>query len=451
MVKSKKNNFIFYHIPFDIACFLHGGISSDRNNYPKALKEQYQALVKNQFITDNEAKSLYKKAALKFQLKNYIRKIVGPSVSNRISLMKFQKLNSTHTKLIYDMSIQGATRAGVYVFAFHIHEELEKSIGNKMITFKNVFSSIGKESLWRKINSFLRLIVMEFIVFYGKKNDIFFFPAPEVPFSILLSKRKYIVTIHDLYSWKNSNKTTVFARFKNKLLPLIVQKAMYVATVSQFSKEEIIKYLNVKASDIVILPNGLDRRYTMNDDKHVISGLKNKKYILNVGSLEPRKNIEFLIDIFDLLKDKYYKDLKLVLTGGESWCTTNILHKINMSSYKKDIIILGNVELEALPWLYEQAQVMVFPSKEEGFGIPIIESLSQGTPALVQNNSAVKNFKEFGAIVMEDYDVLSWVNTIHEIIDNEVRIDKDLVFKVKEHFNWEKSAKVLVETIWTRK
>ena len=443
-LRAKKNNIYFKHIEKDIANFLCDGLSSHRNTYKISLKEKYRALVQNEFLTPNKAKFLLINDLFKFKFKNFIRNILGERVSNLISQSNLKKTNQDK-KVIYDMSVEGATKAGVYIFAKNINNELSKIDGLQLLTFYNPFNSIGKVGLHRKIFSLLRLLYMELIFFRGNKKDIFFFPAPEIPFLFLLFKKNYIVTIHDIYSWKNKKDSTFFARIKNNFLILIAKKAFLIGTVSEFSKADIAKNFNIDIKKIFVINNGIHA--SVHSINLPIPQLINIKYLLNVGTLEPRKNIEFLIDVFENIKENYDKNLTLVLTGAESWASHKISTKISNSKYKDDILILGHVSNELLPWLYQNAQVLVFPSKEEGFGIPVIESLSQGTPVVVNKNSALASFEEFGATILDNYDIEIWSDTINSIIKNQTRVNESLSLNVIENFCWETSALKISEVI----
>ncbi len=358
-------------------------------------------------------------------------------------------------KIIYDLSIVGATRAGAYVFAKSLHDSLKEI--QPIFTFYNPFSSISKKGINRKINSLLRMIYMEFIVFVGNKHDIYFFPAPEVPFSVILLRRTYVVTIYDLYAWKNGKESTYFAKIKNKFLPYIAKNAKSICTISEYSKQEISSLLNIKQENIFVVNLGLDKVFidqpkTIDDPSELITG----KYILNVGSLEPRKNIVFLIEVFEKIKEKFQEnhidmDLQLVLTGSESWNNEQILHKLQNCIYKKDIVILGHVQQDDLPLLYKNASVMVFPSKAEGFGIPVIESLSQATPVIVNANTSLTFFEQYGATIMKHFDLDKWSNEIFNIIIESKRVDDHLVNKTLYDFSWDKTAYKLLNHFDTLK
>jgi len=445
-LKAKRNNIVFKHIEKDIANFLDHGVSSDRNLYEISLREKYNSLSKNQFLTPLQIQWMFTQKLIIFKLKSFIRKMLGTVISDRISKNNLQK-KFKNKNIIFDMSIEGATRAGVYVFAYNIQKELSKQTKISVDTFKNPFSSIGKNGIIRKINSLLRLLYMEFIIFKGNKNDIFFFPAPEVPFLFLLFKKKYIIVIHDIFAWKNQNETTFFARLKNKLLPLIAKKAYLIGTVSEFSKMDIVTKFQIKSDKILVLANGLDNNFKSDTEIKPLKRLANTNYILNVSSFEPRKNIIFLIDIFEYIKDKYNNNLKLVLTGGESWSSSKIFSKIANSKYKDEILILGNIPDESLPWLYKNAKIMVFPSKEEGFGIPVIESLSQKTPVIVHKNSALEIFEDYGVIVVNNYNISLWSDMIIDVINKNYRISDFFQNKVIETFSWKKSADTIIDRL----
>lgn len=347
--------------------------------------------------------------------------------------------------VIFDFSVAGATRGGVYVFAKNLIEELKASNKISIQVFSVPFSSVGKKGLFRKISSFLRLFYRELIVIKQHKNTIFFFPAPEVPLLfLLLRKRNFIVTIHDLYAWKNKKETTFYAQLSQRILPLISKRALRIFTVSKFSKEDIVRHFKVPESKICVINNGLDELFL--SEKETPSK-EQKSYLLNVGTLEPRKNITFLVDIFDELRKRGFDELKLLLTGGESWKEAEILNKIEQSPYRKDIEILKYVPMEVLPQLYGNAKAFVFPSYEEGFGIPIIESISQGTPVFVNKNSALQYFNDYGATVIDGYDLNVWADAVGYCIQNNLRIGTQYVDKVKQVYTWANVAQSFINEI----
>ena len=347
--------------------------------------------------------------------------------------------------VVFDFSVAGATKGGVYVFAKNLIEELRKTNQISVQVFCTPFSSVGKKGLFRKINSLLRLFYRELIIIKQRKKTIFFFPAPEVPLLfLLLRKRNFIITIHDLYAWKNKRETTFYARLSQRVLPMLSRRALRIFTVSKFSKEDIVRYFKIPEDKVCVINNGLNELFL---SAKGTPSEERRRYLLNVGALEPRKNIPFLVDIFNELKKRGLEDLKLLLTGGESWKEGDIFDKIEQSPYKKDIEILKYVPTEALPQLYRNAEAFIFPSYEEGFGIPVIESISQGTPVFVNKNSALQYFNDYGATVIDGYDLKIWADAIAHCVQNKVRVGKQYVDKVKQVYTWSNAAQSFISEI----
>ena len=356
----------------------------------------------------------------------------------------------TKPVIIYDKSVYGATRAGAYVFSKNLLDQLrgeKESVSLK--EFNNPFSSIGKKGISRKFFSILRIFYMELIVLRHSKRATYFFPAPEMPFLVILLRLKYVITIYDLYTWNSSQKTTFFARFRQKLLPLYLRNAQKIFTISEFSKKEISSKLNVNLDKIFVTHIGLSNEFINYDfNKKDLLNFKTKfpyeNFLLYVGSMEPRKNIPFLIDVFESLNkaklDEGSDLIPLVLAGGEGWLRETVDFKINNSNFKSIIIELGWVtDIEKL-YLYRNALVTLLPSVAEGFGIPVIESLSQKTPVIVNNNTALTEFKKIGATVIDNFEVSNWVDKILSPND-------DWKSFVRDDYSWRAACKIILENI----
>ena len=352
---------------------------------------------------------------------------------------------NTSNKFIFDSSIVGATRAGVSVFSKNLLKELVKLKSIEVDNYVNPFSTINKKGISRKIFSLLRLLYCEFIYFRGNHNDIFFFPSSEVPVSILLSNKIFHVVIHDIESYKDKTKTTIFGYLKNISLTRIITKSSKIYTDSNYSKKDICKHFSVKDSKITILKVGLKNEFY---SEHKTLFQNKNKYLLHVGSIEPRKNIPFLIDVFEeFLKLPEGRDYYLYMTGAEAWKSKYIYNRIEASNCNKRIKILGYIKDEALPELYKNATVLVYPSFAEGFGIPVIESLSQGTPVIANNNSALVEFSDFGIQLISNFDKIDWATQISTIVKNEVIVNDMYIQKVRAEFRWDNIANHLCDSL----
>lgn len=358
-------------------------------------------------------------------------------------------------KIVFCLSILGGTRAGVAVFAKNLFDALDnrKNSAISVVPFFNPFSTIDKKGVTRKILSLLSCLFTETIIWQGRRTDFYFFPTFLGPFSLLFFQRAFGVVICDLFAWKNSDKTTFFGAMQMKFLALFARRANIVFTISEFSKHDISKTFSIPDEKIVIVKIGLDRQFLREDQcmEALPELCRNQEYILNVGSLEPRKNIVFLIDVFEAVQKRRLssgkRPVKLVLTGGESWRCGDVIDRIRSCEFSDDIIRLGYVENFALPALYRNAKVMVFPSLAEGFGIPVIESLSQGTPVMINNNTSLSEFKDYGVTMIDDFNLQTWVGELDKIISKGERVRSEFVDKVRSDFDWAKSSVEVTEKI----
>ena len=206
-----------------------------------------------------------------------------------------------------------------------------------------------------------------------EKIDYLWSPIPFLP-KFLPNNIKKIITVYDLnlYIVPETMNFKTWLNYK-LFFKKSVLEADKIITISKGTSDKLKKFLNREA-DVVIYPSV---------DENIFNSLKkekkrfNFKYILSVATLEPRKNIDILIDAFIALKKEgKLKDIKLVLVGKTGWKNKKILKKLEQ--YKKDIIYTGYVSDLELAELYKHAELFVFPSKYEGFGIPVLEARSCG-------------------------------------------------------------------------
>jgi glycosyltransferase involved in cell wall biosynthesis len=282
------------------------------------------------------------------------------------------------------------------------------------------------------------------LYFFNRQINIFFSPTHYAP---RFTNIKTVISIMDLS----------FLRFpdlfkKKDLYQLVnwtrysVNNASLIFTISEFSKSEIMKYYGIAEEKIIVTYPGYDdknyKRLFSNDDIKIKSNFSNLgRFILFVGTIQPRKNISNLVKTFDLLKNKH-KDLKLVIVGKKGWLYEGIFKNIKSSIYSKDIIILDYVDKNELVWLYNNALVFCLPSLYEGFGIPVIEAMACGCPVVVSNNSSLKEIAYDCAEFINPDDIVSISNGISNIINDEEKrnnLIKKGISRVKL-FSWEKAA-----------
>ena len=212
---------------------------------------------------------------------------------------------------------------------------------------------------------------------------------------ILFRKEGIVNSVHDLTPWDYPNTMKLLSKIYFKIAILnAVKKSKDIITISEFSQQRIKEKFNLHSSLIYcgisdVFLNNMDVEYE--DSQAVLNkyGIKNE-YLMCLCTLEPRKNIEILVKSFIELKDehKINSDCKLVLVGRRGWKIEKLIDEIN-SEYSKDIIVTGFVDDEDIPLIYKKAKSFIFPSLYEGFGIPVLEAMSMGTPVIASNTSAI--------------------------------------------------------------
>ena len=225
------------------------------------------------------------------------------------------------------------------------------------------------------------------------KPDVIHFPAFPPPFFL---RKNIIFTVHDATMWKYPNTLS----FKNKIYmkPLSkigISKAEKILTVSESSKVELIDVFNNIEEKIVNTGISISNEFKSTGDKQLNAEVLdkyniNKKYFLTVGSIEPRKNLMFLIKCFaKFLIETNDKDIILVITGRGAWGAKEVVNFISEKNMESQIILTGYVPEEDLMSLYTQCEFFIFPSLYEGFGLPVLEAMACGSPVILANTSSL--------------------------------------------------------------
>ncbi len=217
-----------------------------------------------------------------------------------------------------------------------------------------------------------------------------------------------------------------------------------VLTISESSKQDIVKFLGVKPEKVVVTP--LASRYssdTMIGSKKSVEYDFSKPYILFVSTIEPRKNIINLIAAFDELKQKYRLDHQLVLIGQKGWLYQEIFERIARSPFQKSIHHLSYLPDRSVALFYSKAEVFVYPSYYEGFGLPVLEAMTLGAPVVAANTSSLPEVAGNAAILINPDEVTEIAEAILQVVSDAQLRDR-LIQKGKERslqYSWQKTAK----------
>ncbi|MEH2206046.1 MAG: glycosyltransferase family 1 protein [Nostoc sp.] len=222
-----------------------------------------------------------------------------------------------------------------------------------------------------------------------------------------------------------------------------------VLTISESSKKDIIEYLQVDPKKVYVTP--LASRYYPNYLSEEIAQELEKKasydfskpYLLFVSTIEPRKNINTIITAFNFLKEKYKIEHQLILIGKKGWNYKPIFAAIENSPWANQIHHLNYLSNELVALFYSKADVFVYPSHYEGFGLPVLEAMTLGAPVIGSNTSSIPEVTGDAAILVHPSNPIQLGEAILKVIsDSQLR--QELINKGKARaklFSWERTAK----------
>lgn len=269
-----------------------------------------------------------------------------------------------------------------------------------------------------------------------------------IPF--FMPKRTKIVThIHDVSFRAHPELISkVDSFFLNALIPRAVRKSHKVIAVSQFTKDEIVKYYKVKPEKIVVIYNAVSEEYK---DAEVSNDVRKKynlpkKYILSLGTMQPRKNIPFLIAMFAQVA-KRIDDVYLVLVGKQAHnFDSSITKVINQYPQIKDkVLFTGYVDEKDKLAIFERAKVFVFPSLYEGFGVPILEAFEAGVPVVASDIVPHREIGGAGALYCDLKNIDQCKKMLYDVLINDKIREYALIESKKQKtiFSWTESARRL--------
>jgi glycosyltransferase involved in cell wall biosynthesis len=257
-----------------------------------------------------------------------------------------------------------------------------------------------------------------------------------------LGVKKHVVTVHDTafldYPECFSRQ---FRDWYQWLVPRLVQSAARVLTVSKFSASKLVGYCGVSADKIEVIPNGVDERFcpASADERERVrhSHRLPREFVLTLGSIDPRKNLRRLCEVFQ--KQTALKDVVLVVAGG----TSKIFAESYENLHASNVQFLDYVPDDELPALYSAATVFVYPSLYEGFGLPPLEAMACGTPAVVSATTALPEVVGDAAILVDPACDESMANGICRLLGSQSLREAQSQAGIRraQQFNWNTTAK----------
>lgn len=283
------------------------------------------------------------------------------------------------------------------------------------------------------------------------KADVFVSPDG---FCSLITKVPQVVVIHDLaFIHHPKFIPTIHRIFYKRYTPLFLKKASVVATVSEFSKNDIIDQYHVDEQKIINVSSAAKTIFQPVewDEKEAIKTeyADGCEYFIFVGGIHPRKNLLNLLKAFSMFKKRQRSNMKLLVAGRMAWDYDKITEKMETYKFRQDVKLLGYVGEAALAKLVAAAYALVFPSYFEGFGVPILEAMQSHVPVITSNTSSMTEIGEEAALYADPTDAADIADQMKRIFTNE-NLRSQLVEKgklVAAKYSWQRTSELMWQAI----
>jgi glycosyltransferase involved in cell wall biosynthesis len=283
------------------------------------------------------------------------------------------------------------------------------------------------------------------------KADVFLSPDG---YCSLATRVPQCLVIHDLafLHYPSFNKR-IHVIYNKRYMPKFINKAAVIATVSDFSKNDILTHYPQAAGKIKIVYSAARELFQPSDSQEK-SRIKNKytegkEFFLYSGAIHPRKNMVQLLKAFSIFKKRQQSNMKLVLAGRLAWKSESFTSKLESFKYRDDVVMTGYLEEKELASVIAAAYGMIYPSLWEGFGVPVLESMLCGTPVITSSKSSMEEIAGGAALLADPKDPADIAaQMMHLYKDESMR--KELIqkgFENAKRYSWDKTAALLWDAI----
>lgn len=269
-----------------------------------------------------------------------------------------------------------------------------------------------------------------------------------------LAVARQVVTIHDVVpldhpEWLNWK----FAAWYRFLLPRLVLRVRRVIAISEFTKERLLATTKISPEKIIVIPNGVDSRFHPRPEAEVTAaiealGLPVRRYLLTVGSLEPRKNLRRLLAAWRQAHTSLPEDIWLVVAGGKGKMMV-FGDTTGVEDLPPRVFLTGRVPDDLLPALYAGAAAFAYVSEYEGFGLPPLEAMASGVPVLVSNTTAFPEVVSDAGLYANPLDVNEIAQGLIRLLtDSAIAADlRERGLKRAKQFSWERTAALTLKVL----
>lgn len=333
------------------------------------------------------------------------------------------------------------------LFNFLNRNDISKDV--KGLNFNKDICSLIPYRVYRKLWNF---IPIQYNTLFKEERELSHFFNFIVPPRI---KGKVVNTIHDLtYLLYPDTMNEENLKRISQDIDYSIKRSDKIITISKSTRQDLIDKLHIPAEKIEVIYPGVEvsqfnQVYTEEMRQVVRTRYKlPKKYMLYMGTIEPRKNIESIVEAFALFKKEEIsnvEDVKLVIAGKKGWLYESIFKCIQRLELQDEVVFTDYVDEMDKALIYQMALVFVFPSLYEGFGIPVLEAMAAGVPVITSNVSSLPEVAGDAAILVEPCDRVAIAKGMQQCIKRDKGIEEliERGYKQIRRFSWDKSAEQL--------
>jgi glycosyltransferase involved in cell wall biosynthesis len=261
-----------------------------------------------------------------------------------------------------------------------------------------------------------------------------------------------VITIHDLAFLLYPHFLTRKAARYYGLIDRAVRRADHVIAVSESTKRDIVRLTGTPERKITVIYEAADSSYAPIQEQEVLQRIRHKYHladqvILFVGTIEPRKNLPTLIRAYKGLIDNYKSAADLAIVGKQGWLYDDVYRLVDQLGLQQRVHFLGRVPTVDLLYLYNASQMLVLPSYYEGFGLPPLEAMACGVPAIVSDTSVMPEVVGDAALRVAHEDVEGFTVAMWRLLTDDT-LRADMIAKGHKRvkcFSWERAARETLE------
>jgi glycosyltransferase involved in cell wall biosynthesis len=261
-----------------------------------------------------------------------------------------------------------------------------------------------------------------------------------------LRRVRSVFTLHDLiFQFDPGSHKPLNLAFLRTMVPRFLRAADAVIAVSESTRRDAVRLYRVPSDKIRVIYEGVDSRFRLLSRPEALTAVRRRynlpdRFVLHVGTIEPRKNLPLLFDALKALADER---CALVVAGKVGWRTGPIFERLRKLGLNDRVRFIGFVPDDDLPALFNAASLVAMPSKYEGFGLPVLEAMACGTPAIASNTSSLPEVGGDAALYAAPDDVAAWVESIRRVLgDASLRASlREKGLRQAARFRWDAAAR----------